>query len=310
MKNDLYLEIIKKQQELINLMLQAGIGSVPQSMAIVEVGNDEKDCKELKCDLEGFSLWLKRKGMSKNCIDSYIQTVDLFFREYGVMNEETLARYEVDLKEKWKPKTVNLRIAGMTKYFKYLDYNDFEFVRAKEQKKTFCDNAINEEQYETLMNWAKVNNEKVWLICKVIANTGVRVSELINLKTEEIGKGFADIVGKGSKTRRIYFTNTLLDEIKDLCGSVYVVENRYGKQMSTRGVSQLLITAGEKSGVPKEVMHPHSFRHFFAKQFLKNKQDVTLLGDLLGHSNISTTAIYTRMTSQEQQDEIEKIVGW
>lgn len=310
MKNDLYLDIIKKQQELINLMLQAGIGSVPQSMAIVEVGNDEKDCKELKCDLEGFKLWLKRKGMSENCIDSYIQTVDLFFRQYGVMNEETLARYEVDLKEKWKPKTVNLRIAGMTKYFKYLDYNDFEFVRAKEQKKTFCDNAINEEQYEILMNWAKVNNEKVWLICKVIANTGVRVSELINLKTEEIGKGFADIVGKGSKTRRIYFTNTLLDEIKDLCGSVYVVENRYGKQMSTRGVSQLLITAGEKSGVPKEVMHPHSFRHFFAKQFLKNKQDVTLLGDLLGHSNISTTAIYTRMTSQEQQDEIEKIVGW
>ena len=136
MKNDLYLEIIKKQQELINLMLQAGIGSVPQSMAIVEVGNDGKDCKELKCDLEGFSLWLKRKGMSENCIDSYIQTVDLFFREYGVMNEETLARYEVDLKEKWKPKTVNLRIAGMTKYFKYLDYNGFEFVRAKEQKKT------------------------------------------------------------------------------------------------------------------------------------------------------------------------------
>ena len=310
MKNDLYLEIIKKQQELINLMLQTGIGSVPQSMTVVEVENDEKDCKELKCDLDGFSLWLKRKGMSKNCIDSYIQTVDLFFRKYGVMNEETLARYEIDLKEKCKPKTVNLRIAGMTKYFKYLDYNDFEFVRAKEQKKTFCDNAINEEQYETLMNWANVNNKKVWLICKVIANTGVRVSELINLKTEEIGKGFADIIGKGNKTRRIYFTNTLLDEIKDLCGSVYVIENRYGKQMSTRGVSQLLITAGEKSGVPKEVMHPHSFRHFFAKQFLKNRQDVTLLGDLLGHSNISTTAIYTRMTSQEQQDEIEKIVGW
>ena len=155
------------------------------------------------------------------------------------------------------------------------------------------------------MNWAKVNNKKVWLICKVIANTGVRASELINLKTEEIGKGFADIVGKGSKTRRIYFTNALLDEIKGLCGSVYVIENRYGQQMSTRGVAQILITAGEKSGVPKEVMHPHSFRHFFAKQFLKNKQDVTLLGDLLGHSNI-----YTRMTSQEQQDEIEKIVGW
>lgn len=310
MKNDLYLDIIKKQQELINLMLQAGIGNVAQTTPIIETNNNKNENEELKCDLDGFSLWLKRKGMSENCINNYLQTVDLFFREYKVMNEKTLARYEIDLKERWKPKTVNLRIAGITKYFKYINYNGFEFVRAKEQKKTFCDTAINEEQYETLMNWARENNNKVWLICKVIANTGVRVSELINLKTEEIGKGYADIAGKGSKTRRIYFTNTLLDEIKDLCGSVYVIENRYGQQMSTRGVSQLLITAGEKSGVPKEVMHPHSFRHFFAKQFLKNKQDITLLGDLLGHSNISTTAIYTRMTSQEQQDEIEKIVGW
>lgn len=310
MKDALYLEIIKKQQELINLMLQAGIGGASQSMPVVEISNDVKDCTELKCDLDGFSLWLKRKGMSENCINNYLQTVDLFFREYKAMNEKTLARYEIDLKERWKPKTVNLRIAGMTKYFKYINYNGFEFVRAKEQKKTFCDTAIDEEQYETLMNWAKENNNKVWLICKVIANTGVRVSELINLKTAEISKGYTDIVGKGNKTRRIYFTKTLLDEIKDLCGSEYIIENRYGKQMSTRGVAQLLITAGEKSGVPKEVMHPHSFRHFFAKQFLKNKQDVTLLGDLLGHSNISTTAIYTRMTSQEQQDEIEKIVGW
>lgn len=310
MKDALYLEIIKKQQELINLMLQAGIGGASQSMPVVEISNDVKGCTELKCDLDGFSLWLKRKGMSENCINNYLQTVDLFFREYKVMNEKTLARYEIDLKERWKPKTVNLRIAGMTKYFKYINYNGFEFVRAKEQKKTFCDTAIDEEQYETLMNWAKENNNKVWLICKVIANTGVRVSELINLKTAEISKGYTDIVGKGNKTRRIYFTKTLLDEIKDLCGSEYIIENRYGKQMSTRGVAQLLITAGEKSGVPKEVMHPHSFRHFFAKQFLKNKQDVTLLGDLLGHSNISTTAIYTRMTSQEQQDEIEKIVGW
>ena len=310
MKDALYLEIIKKQQELINLMLQAGIGGASQSMTVVEISNDVKDCTELKCDLDGFSLWLKRKGMSENCINNYLQTVDLFFREYKVMNEKTLARYEIDLKERWKPKTVNLRIAGMTKYFKYINYNGFEFVRAKEQKKTFCDTAIDEEQYETLMNWAKENNNKVWLICKVIANTGVRVSELINLKTAEISKGYTDIVGKGNKTRRIYFTKTLLDEIKDLCGSEYIIENRYGKQMSTRGVAQLLKTAGEKSGVPKEVMHPHSFRHFFAKQFLKNKQDVTLLGDLLGHSNISTTAIYTRMTSQEQQDEIEKIVGW
>lgn len=64
------------------------------------------------------------------------------------------------------------------------------------------------------------------------------------------------------------------------------------------------------SGVPKEVLHPHSFRHFFAKMFLKSNNDITLLGDLLGHSNISTTAIYTRKSSAEQAQELDRIIKW
>lgn len=80
--------------------------------------------------------------------------------------------------------------------------------------------------------------------------------------------------------------------------------------MTSRGVSSLLIKAAPKAGVPKEVMHPHSFRHFFAKEFLKQNNDITLLGDLLGHSDISTTAIYTRLTSEEQAQQINEVVGW
>ena len=57
-------------------------------------------------------------------------------------------------------------------------------------------------------------------------------------------------------------------------------------------------------------MHPHSFRHFFAKEFLKNNNDITLLGDILGQSDVSTTAIYTRMTSAEQAKQINEIVRW
>ena len=328
MNNDLYWQIIKKQQELINLLLVAEtenkeIASVASfSQATPQKTKESKPVEkkqkhdvnyldpDKESDIDDFAQWLKRKGMSQNCIDSYLYTVNEFYKKYGVLNNQNLEKYENYLKENWKPKTVNLRIAGMTKYFKYMNYEGYEFLRAKEQKQTFCDNAINEEQYNELIDWAKLNMPKVWLICKVLAGTGVRVSELIELKTIDLKKGYVDIIGKGSKQRRIYYTETLQEEIKKCCGNIYIIENRYGQKMSTRGVSQLLVTASERSGIPREVMHPHSFRHFFAKQFMKKTQDISLLGDLLGHSNIATTAIYTRLTSEEQQKEINKLINW
>ena len=319
MKEDLYFEIIKKQQELINLMLRVGIADNRTIQVDNRLETDVNDMQEIvlsddkqknECDLDGFKKWLENKGRSDNCVDTYVRGVELFYRKYKVMNVVNLTEYEKEINSKFSPKTVNLRIAGMTSYFRYTGFTGYEFRRAKEQKRTFCNNAINEEQYNRLIDWAKDNSIKAWLIAKVIAGTGVRVSELIGLKTKDLDRGYADIIGKGNKQRRIYFPNKLVEEIKDKCGKEYVVENRYGAQMTTRGVSQLLKNAGEKAGIPKEVMHPHSFRHFFAKQFLKEKNDISLLGDLLGHSDISTTAIYTRLTSEEQKEQINKLVNW
>ena len=319
MKEDLYLEIIKKQQELINLMLRVGIADNRTIQVDNRLETDVNDMQEIvsnddkqkiECDLDGFKKWLENKGRSDNCVDTYVRGVELFYRKYKVMNVANLTEYEKEINSKFSPKTVNLRIAGMTSYFRYTGFTGYEFRRAKEQKRTFCNNAINEEQYNQLIDWAKDNSIKAWLIAKVIAGTGVRVSELIGLETKDLDRGYADIIGKGNKQRRIYFPNKLVEEIKDKCGKEYVVENRYGAQMTTRGVSQLLKNAGEKAGIPKEVMHPHSFRHFFAKQFLKEKNDISLLGDLLGHSDISTTAIYTRLTSEEQKEQINKLVNW
>ena len=319
MKEDLYFEIIKKQQELINLMLRVGIADNRTIQVDNRLETDVNDMQEIvlsddkqkiECDLDGFKKWLENKGRSDNCVDTYVRGVELFYRKYKVMNVANLTEYEKEINSKFSPKTVNLRIAGMTSYFRYTGFTGYEFRRAKEQKRTFCNNAINEEQYNQLIDWAKDNSIKAWLIAKVIAGTGVRVSELIGLETKDLDRGYADIIGKGNKQRRIYFPNKLVEEIKDKCGKEYVVENRYGAQMTTRGVSQLLKNAGEKAGIPKEVMHPHSFRHFFAKQFLKEKNDISLLGDLLGHSDISTTAIYTRLTSEEQKEQINKLVNW
>lgn len=353
MSNDLYIQIIKKQQELVDLMLNAGIGDNQnaqphhaentiesyeptitdkvvtkfnnqneksehsKTVSIQREKNNSRTGKKSKRispesqnKLEEFVKWLDKKGRSKNCIDSYTETLKLFFRRYDEVTVDTLTDYEKYLNENFSPGTVNLRISGMVKYFEFIGFSGYDFKKAKLQKQTFCDSAINEKQFNKFIEYSKENAPKAWLIAKVIAGTGVRVSELIELKTEDIDKGYCDIVGKGNKQRRIYFPNKLVKQIKGKCGKEYIIENRYGLKISTRGVSAILKTAGEKAGIAKEVMHPHSFRHYFAKQFMKKTQDISLLGDLLGHSNIATTAIYTRLSSDEQKNEINKLVNW
>lgn len=260
-------------------------------------------------DEKGFRKYMVKKGLSENTMESYVDRVQRFFDGYSEINADNLAEFEENLKT-YAPKTGNLTKAAMGHYFKYIGFIGYEFTRIKEQKRTFCDNVLNEEQYNRLVEWAKENSMQTYKIVKITALTGVRVSELITLKTADLKRGYADITGKGNKTRRIYFPSSLVDEFAPLCTGEYLIESRHGGPISREGVANNLTRAGEKCGLPKEVMHPHSLRHFFAKQFLKEKNDITLLGDLLGHSNIATTTIYTRMTTEEQQNQINDIVNW
>ena len=310
MDESLYLQIIQKQQELISLMCQAGFGNgMPVAPgAEMPVGVPSKKGYET-FDEQGFINYLQEKGRAKHSIDTYVTHVKLFFNEFGTLTVETLSEYEKSI-QKYQPNTVNLKTVSMGVYLGFIGFTEYRFKKQKIQKKTFCNTAINEEQYKKLLDWAKDNQPNVWLIARVIAGTGVRVSELIELKTADLEKGYKDITGKGNKIRRIYFPKKLVEDIKEKCGAEYIVENRYGGKITTRGIEQILKKAAPKSGVPVEVMHPHSFRHFFAKQFLKERNDISLLGDLLGHSNLSTTAIYTRMTAEEQQKEINNLVNW
>ena len=65
-----------------------------------------------------------------------------------------------------------------------------------------------------------------------------------------------------------------------------------------------------KYGIPKEKMHPHAFRHMFAVEFLKRNNDISLLADIMGHSGVNTTMIYTRRSGEEQKRDFDETVNW
>jgi site-specific recombinase XerD len=86
--------------------------------------------------------------------------------------------------------------------------------------------------------------------------------------------------------------------------------NRFGKQITTRGISQQLKSIAINNGVNTKVVYPHSFRHRFAKNFLEKFNDIALLADLMGHESIETTRIYLRRTAGEQKEIVDKFITW
>ena len=80
--------------------------------------------------------------------------------------------------------------------------------------------------------------------------------------------------------------------------------------MTNRGVSENIRRWAGRYGIRKEVMHPHSFRHLYAVEFLKHNSNIALLADLMGHSSVSTTSIYLKLSREEQMRQFNEASDW
>ena len=148
-----------------------------------------------------------------------------------------------------------------------------------------------------------------------MAATGVRVSEVIQFQAEDIFSGYKDIYSKGNKVRRIYIPQSLrTDTLKWLSflhkshGPIFL--NCFGSPISPGGIRSQLKTIALSYHMTPEMVHPHAFRHRFAKSFIEKCGDISLLADLLGHDSIETTRGYLMKSSQEQQTVIDRVVTW
>lgn len=270
----------------------------------------------MKVDLTEYVDWLREREMSEHTITNYVRSVNAFFNDYGEITKENLIMYKADLLKKYAIKTVTIRLTSIYSYMSFAGYPAKLKVKMPTiQKKTYVENVISEEEFNLFKNRLFADkNYKWYLVIKMLGYTGLRVSELQKLKYNDIYKGIYDVCGKGGKYRRVYIPDKLVREIIELYGNrnqeEYFVTNERGKEITTRGITHQIYALGKKYGIRKEVCHPHSFRHFFAKQFLKKNSDISLLADLLGHSSINMTRIYLRNSSEEQKEMINQICDW
>ena len=266
--------------------------------------------------MKQFISFLQHQNLTKNTIDAYVIAVRQFNEEFTEITKQNLLAFKATLVDKYKGKTVNLRIQGINKYLEFLKKEKLKLKYIKVQQKSFLENVISDADYEFFKNkLLKDKNYEWYFVVRFLGATGARVSELIQFKYEHLIRGYIDLYTKNGKIRRIFIPIKLRKkaiEYYDLIDRTqgYLFLNKDGNQISTRGIAHQLKSLARKYKMNLKVVYPHSFRHRFAKNFLEKCKDIALLADLMGHESIETTRIYLRKTSEEQQEIVDKIINW
>lgn len=265
--------------------------------------------------LNNFIVWLTdNNDYSPHTVDLYYTSLKKFFEYANEVNMDNCRRFIKMLEEeKFSPATISLRITAIERFSKWMK-KPIELKRPKIKRKLDVNNVPTADEYNRLLDYLKTKtNLDYYFFVKVLGTTGARLSEFLQFTWEDIITGEVTLKGKGNKYRRFFFQKQLQAEVrtyaKEKGKTGLLAVGRFGP-MTSRGISQGLKDWGAHCGIDKKKMHPHAFRHFFAKMFLKRNKDVIQLADLLGHGSVNTTRIYLQKSYDEQKRDFNKNVTW
>ncbi len=286
--------------------------------------------------LEEYLDYLKeQKNYSTNTIDSYRRDIELFLNfikdeGYSFENVDNnlirnFLRFEV-IQGKSK-RTNQRRIIALRRFYawllknEYVKYNPFISIKTPKHDKKLP-SFLHEEEIELLIE-ADAKREdflakRDHAIIILLYSSGIRVSELISLKLQDINlrQRTMRIVGKGKKERIVPFSNLSLEALNDYLRNCrnYVLEknkisnptnalfiNAKGEQITSRGVQYILKNVEERTGINLG-LHPHKMRHTFATHLLEKGADLRTIQEILGHTSLETTQVYTHVTTNKMVD--------
>lgn len=271
------------------------------------------------------SKTLKAYGIDLNQFFSYNDCINDKFSRANILN------YISYLHSKYKEKTSKRKIATIKSFFNYLEYeeiwvdNPFSKLKVKSQipfilPKTIPIHTLNQLFSAAYMHLKKDCTSSYEVQCaqrdiavlELLFATGLRVSELCSLKRLDLDltQGIVKVYGKGSKERIIQLTNentlNALNSYKQHFEAEFFTEeyffiNKLGNQLSEQSVRFMLNRYAKLANIAEHIT-PHMFRHTFATMLLEEDVDIRYIQQILGHSSILTTQIYTHVTSSKQRE--------
>jgi len=260
--------------------------------------------------LENLETELKLRGFSPRTVQSYMyhnkKFLEFVKKEPEQVAEEDIKNYIAGLMGRSiSPKSIILVKASLKFFYDgVLKKNIVNLKSPKVSKKLPV--VLTREEVRQLINSTK--NEKHKLIISLLYSSGLRLSELINLKAgdveleEKIGWVRS---GKGAKDRLFILPNLLIEDLKKQIkgkGETDFIFSGYKQQMTPRNVQKIVALATKRAGISKPV-HVHSLRHSFATHLLESGENIRKIQILLGHTSLSTTELYTHIST----DDLKKI---
>ena len=271
---------------------------------------------EFNGKLDMFMDHLREEEKSRLTIEKYQRDIRLFHTFLGgkPLDKQMVIAYKSELIERYKPASVNSMLAALKSFFLFCGWTHLNVKSLKIQQSAFAapEKDINRAEYNRLLAAAKSQrNERLYLLMQTICATGIRVSELQFITMEAVKAGRADVASKG-KRRPVFITTKLKNLLKAYAkqrgiesGSIFI--SRSGKPLSRHRIWADMKALCKEANVEPSKVFPHNLRHLFAKSFYAIEKDLCKLADLLGHSSIDTTRIYTRECGREHLRLLRKI---
>ena len=273
----------------------------------------KKITKEL---IKKFRRYLIEEEKAAATVEKYIRDINVFADWLGEkeLDKETVLIYKENLTQNYAPASVNSVLSSLNSFFTFNEWYNLRVKNLKIQKQLFAnkDNELTKEEYERLLTAAKSKgNEQLYFLMQTICSTGIRVSELCYITVESLKAQKAQINLKG-KMRVVILPKELCkillkysNEQKITSGSVFVSRN--GKPLDRSNIWKMMKALCESAGVARAKVFPHNLRHLFARTFYSIQKDIVRLADILGHSSVNTTRIYTMETGEIHRKQIQKL---
>ena len=271
--------------------------------------------------IKDYKSYLKiERGLSLNSIVSYENDI-ISLKNY------TLNSFIYNSSKKNSPRSQARKISGLKSFFKFLVFEGYlksspmSNIESPKLGRKLPD-ILNVEEISQMINSINIKEkfgQRNKTIIEILYGTGIRVSELIELKISNIffKENLIRVLGKGDKERFVpiglkakksiidYINNDRkFQKIEESSNDILIL-SKYGKKITRHMIFTLIKNISKKSGITKKIS-PHTFRHSFASHLLKNGADLRTIQLILGHENITTTEIYTHLDSKHLLNVMKK----
>lgn len=252
--------------------------------------------------IEQYAAHLRELERADNTVTKYQHDLDALFRwlDGEALTKAKMIKWKEHLVTVYAAASVNSMLAAVNGFYEFMDWRELIVKPLKIQKSMFCDEGreLTKDEYVRLVEAARQDgNERLALILQAICATGIRISELKYITAEAVRAGRAEVSNKG-KLRTVFLPDKLCGLLKKYLqkegrstGMVFVT--RTGKPLDRSNIWRDMKKLCESAGVDSGKVFPHNLRHLFARTYYSLEKDISRLADILGHSNISTTRIYT-----------------